>query len=239
MIVVLLGHVIMIENISKNTWLSHISLPLMGVLIFDFGNVMTKSFFQSGLCNRKYFRGNKNSVICSNHFKYGRPTAASPYPTLYLKGYNISAISSKRKPPAERTTMKEKCQKRKKLILLKCKRNQMKLGHHCWLYCWCWSDHWSHYQHYHGYTYQIILLWKSQIHPTSVNSVLNSAPIPKPLSVTMKWNTIKNNHRMVKLYTGCSSGKIFNFIVDHVRQKHRKLQYCKGAKLLTDEPKKY
>ena len=82
-------------------------------------------------CNRKYFRGNKNSVICSNHFKYGRPTAASPYPTLYLKEYNISAISSKRKPPAERTTMKEKCQKRKKLILLKCKRNQLKLGHHC------------------------------------------------------------------------------------------------------------
>ena len=27
-------------------------------------------------CNRKHFRCNKYTVICSNHFKYGRPTAA-------------------------------------------------------------------------------------------------------------------------------------------------------------------
>ena len=71
-----------------------------------------------------------------------------------------------------------------------------------------------------------------QSHATSVNCVLNSTPIPKPLSVTMEWNTIKNNHRMVKLYTGCSSGKISNFIVDHVRQKHRKLQYCKRCEII-------
>ena len=49
----------------------------------------------------------KNTVICSNHFKYGRPTAVSPYPTFYLKGYNIGAISSKRKPPEEITIMKQ------------------------------------------------------------------------------------------------------------------------------------
>lgn len=38
-------------------------------------------------CNRKNFKVNKHTVVCSNHFKYGRPTPASPIPTLYLKGY--------------------------------------------------------------------------------------------------------------------------------------------------------
>ena len=28
-----------------------------------------------------------HTVVCSNHFKYERPTNARPVPTLYLKGY--------------------------------------------------------------------------------------------------------------------------------------------------------
>ena len=38
-------------------------------------------------CNRKTFKVNKHIVVCSNHFKYGRRTYASPIPTLYLKEY--------------------------------------------------------------------------------------------------------------------------------------------------------
>ena len=59
------------------------------------------------------------------------------------------------------------------------------------------------------------------------------------MSIRLHWSSIKENKRIVKLYTGCSSAKIFEFIVDHVRIKHRKLKYYKGADSISDEPKKY
>ena len=36
-------------------------------------------------CNRKNFKFGKNNFICSNHFKYRKPTLVSPNPTLFLK----------------------------------------------------------------------------------------------------------------------------------------------------------
>ena len=55
-------------------------------------------------CNRKNFKFGKYNVVCSNHFEYGRPTAVSPVPTLYLKGYDDeSSLAVKRKSPAKRS----------------------------------------------------------------------------------------------------------------------------------------
>ncbi len=46
-------------------------------------------------CNRWGFKVNKHTVVCSNHFKYGRPTKLSPIPTLYLKGYEPDDTETK------------------------------------------------------------------------------------------------------------------------------------------------
>ena len=55
-------------------------------------------------CNRKNFKFEKYNVGCSNHFEYGRPTAVSPVPTLYLKGYDDeSSLAVKRMSPAKRS----------------------------------------------------------------------------------------------------------------------------------------
>lgn len=59
-------------------------------------------------CNRKYFVFKKHHVICSNHFEYGKPTDASPLPTLYLKGYGTDENSKKRKAPKERVFLPNK-----------------------------------------------------------------------------------------------------------------------------------
>ena len=55
-------------------------------------------------CNRKNFKFGKYNVVCLNHFEYGRPTAASLVPMLYLKGYDDeSSLAVKRKSPAKRS----------------------------------------------------------------------------------------------------------------------------------------
>lgn len=53
----------------------------------------------------KRFKEMKGSpCVCSNHFKFGRPTKDSPHPVLYLKGYpGISSISPVEKQRKRRT----------------------------------------------------------------------------------------------------------------------------------------
>ena len=53
-----------------------------------------------------------------------------------------------------------------------------------------------------------------------------------------RWENIKSNTKIVKLYTGCPSYKVFEFIVEHVRPKHSKLQYYRGSKS-NNETKQY
>ena len=60
----------------------------MGVLSYGFGNVMSQSFFPSGilLAIANILDAIRTlSYVLQAHFKYRRPTAVSPYPT-YLKG---------------------------------------------------------------------------------------------------------------------------------------------------------
>ena len=55
----------------------------------------------------------------------------------------------------------------------------------------------------------------------------------------MSWDLIKDKPGKVKLYTGCHKPEIFLFLVNHVRPKHVKLQYYKGRKSFSPEPKQY
>ena len=52
--------------------------------------------------NWQNYTVNANTRICSNHFKFGRPTDVDPHPTLYLRGYS-EQVGIKRKPPADRS----------------------------------------------------------------------------------------------------------------------------------------
>ena len=51
----------------------------------------------------------------------------------------------------------------------------------------------------------------------------------QPKFVRLHRRFVQEKKRIVKLYTGCLSAKIFGFIVDHVRAKHQKIHYYKGS----------
>ena len=170
-------------------------------------------------CNRKNFSFKKHHVICSNHFQYGRPTDVSPCPTLYLKGYDETSSAPKRKSPKERLLPVQGVKKRKMepvspelqdldfAVSIDLTRNEASTSH-------------------------------DQAEATS-SATSGTSPIlrrPKK-SQRLSWEDIKSSEKMVKLYTGCPNAKVFEFIVEHVRPKHCKLQYYKGA--ISSSTKKY
>lgn len=210
-------------------------------------------------CNRKDFKFGKHHVICSNHFEYGRPSDVSPTPTLYLKGYTECA-KTKRKSPAKRCQLPVKKSKvvhsspskevneevdnafvdfdvsaidtpdatsttGPDLSSAACAESSLSLD-----------------------VTSATPVSSSVVASTSTVSLLtyassspvNVTAIPKqPSSCRLHWGLVKNKSRIVKLYTGCSSAKIFDFIVDHVRTKHQKLKYYKGHDSITTNPKQY
>ena len=52
------------------------------------------------------FRVTAHTKVCSNHFKYGQPTADDPHPSLYLKGYPGISTPAKSKPTRRKLTCK-------------------------------------------------------------------------------------------------------------------------------------
>lgn len=50
------------------------------------------------------FRVTAHTKVCSNHFKYGQPTAYDPHPSLYLKGYPGISTPAKSKPIRRKLT---------------------------------------------------------------------------------------------------------------------------------------
>ena len=171
-------------------------------------------------CNRKDFKFGKNHVVCSNHFEYGRPTNVSKIPTLYLKGYSGGACGDdqqsisrpKRKAPMDRPAIPKTLGKKKK------------------------SE--SENTVIESTTTSILNSPSSTIdfESTANSSILNSTvSLDKPIKNSFAWIDIKEKNRIIKLYRGCPSNKLFMFIVDHVRPKHAKLQYFKSASSVTGD----
>ena len=50
------------------------------------------------------FHVTAHTKVCSNHFKYGQPTADDPHPSLYLKGYPGISTPTKSKPTRRKLT---------------------------------------------------------------------------------------------------------------------------------------
>ena len=65
----------------------------------------------SQLINRKDFKITKDTKVCSNHFKAGKPTKEDPIPSLYLKGYSLNQTDNKRRPPRIRDEIPRKTRK--------------------------------------------------------------------------------------------------------------------------------
>ena len=66
----------------------------------------------------------------------------------------------------------------------------------------------------------------------SISELIPANPISllqQPKLVRLHWHFVKEKKCIVKLYTGCPSPKIFEFIMDHVRAKHQKIHYYKGS----------
>ena len=76
----------------------------------------------------------------------------------------------------------------------------------------------------------------------SISEVIPANPISllqQPKLVRLHWHFVKEKKRIVKLYTGCPSPEISEFIVDHVRAKHQKIHYYKGSNSMNVGPKQY
>ena len=79
----------------------------------------------SQLINRKDFKITKDTKVCSNHFKAGKPTKEDPIPSLYLKGYSLNQ-TDKRRPPRIRDEIPRKTRKMEALNRLASEeRNEM------------------------------------------------------------------------------------------------------------------
>ena len=45
----------------------------------------------------------KNTKVCSNHFKFGRPVESDPHPRLFMnKGYDREIVTGKKKVSMDR-----------------------------------------------------------------------------------------------------------------------------------------
>ena len=79
------------------------------------------------LINRKDSKITKDTEVCSNHFKAGKPTKADSIPSLYLKGYSLNQTNNKRRPPRIRDEIPRKT---RKMEALNCstsvERNEMR-----------------------------------------------------------------------------------------------------------------
>ena len=180
-------------------------------------------------CYRKHFSFKKHHVICSKHFEFGRPTTVSPNPTLYLKGYYTNE-RSKRKAPKDRAVLPPKrCktdniniaeeQESKEVIAETEDQRQL-----CATNCVFTNENST------CTTVKPVMecVTAISLQSSSEVRVSTTSSIDKPIRTRMSWDLIKENSKMIKLYTGCPSAELFEFVVDHAQLKHQKLQYYKG-----------
>ena len=190
----------------------------------------------SSACYRKDFKFGKYNVICSNHFQYGRPTDVIPVPTLYLKGYGDGTTVKRRKSPAKRNvpllTSNVLHSSPSKNIDVPAPAIDFNISR---------VDDASTSSLLSVPSVDTAVeqdeLLLSVAYSSYSSEVLNLPQQPE--FVRLHWVFVKENNRMVKLYTGCPSAKVFEFIVDHVRVKHQKIHYYKGSTSMNAGQKQY
>lgn len=198
-------------------------------------------------CNRKQFQFKKHHVICSNHFKYGRPTNISPHPTMYLKGYDGEEDADeerKRKAPKQRSTPVKKCKKSSCTsddVKKEPEKDPADVEFSVSLDLTSPSSCSSLFASPTRSSHEINDLFLSPVNSemSSISIVDVQGETSKislnldPVITRLSWDCIKDRKNVIKLYTGCATANTFIFIADHVRPKRQKLQYYKGDKSST------
>ena len=200
-------------------------------------------------CNRKNFKFGKYNVVCPNHFEYGRPTAVSPVPTLYLKGYDDESILAvKRKSPAKRSaplggkkskilySSPSKDVNDSTIIDFELSSVDIDVDARCPSLAGSLLSTTTSAAAEHD----MCMLTVTSSSTYSISEVIPANPISllqQPKLVRLHRHFVTEKKRIVKLYTGCPSPKFFEFIVDHVRAKHQKFHYYKGSNSMNADSK--
>ena len=195
-------------------------------------------------CNRKNFKFGKYNVVCSNHFEYGRPTAVSPVPTLYLKGYDDeSSLAVKGKSPAKRSAPLGG--KKSKILYSSPSKDfndstnidfelssvDIDVDATSTPHCKSLAGSLLSTSASAAAEHDMGMLTVASSSTYSISEVIPANPISllqQLKLVRLHWHFVKEKKRIVKLYTGCPSPNIFEFIVDHV-PNIRKFSIIKGA----------
>ena len=172
-------------------------------------------------------------------------------PTMYLKGYDVgdsaAARNTKRKAPIDRKIPEEPRPKRKKQIPesnsiiskpVSSTINSTIIDFQLTTTSSCLVSPQSSTTP--SFLNSTLVSPHSSTNPSFLNSTLvlcqpSMSALEKPLKINLTWSDVKDTKRMVKVYTGCSTKKIFMFIVDHVRPKHTKLHYFKSTSSAIEE----
>ena len=178
-------------------------------------------------CNRKNFKFGKYIVVCSNHFEYGRPTAVSPVPTLYLKVYDDeSSLAVKRKSPAKRSAPLRG--KKSKILYSSTSKDvnesttidfelssvDIDVDATYTPHCQSLAGSLLSTSAYAAAVHDICMLTVASSSTYSISEVIPANPISllqQPKLVRLHWHFVKGKKRIVKLYTGCPSPKHFEF----------------------------
>ena len=201
-------------------------------------------------CNRKNFKIGKYNVVCSNHFEYGRPTAVSPVPTLYLKGYDDeSSLAVKRKSPAKRSAPLKKSKilnsspskdiNDSTIIDFELSSVDIDVDATSTPPCQSLAVSLLSTSASAAAEHDMCML---TVASSSTSEVIPANPISllqQPKLFRLHLHFVKEKKRIVKLYTGCPSPQIFELIVDHVRARHQKIHYYKGSNSMNADPKQY
>ncbi|XP_033644393.1 uncharacterized protein LOC117304024 [Asterias rubens] len=203
------------------------------------------------LIKRQDFKVNKNTVVCSNHFKYGQPRLCEQHPTEYLRGCNNTTTRSTRRPSSKKrkTPSLKSAPPRtdpcgdviaKPSLLGMCKAGfthdhsmytSSDGGQSCQrtgLVQGPCSDSESALQKLRRKNAELqreLEDMKEKQRRTKMTSQKHSGSKSKCFSI----DDIKNNERLMKLYTGLQSYEAFMCVFDHVKLKMGRLHYYSGS----------
>ena len=174
------------------------------------------------------FKVGKYTSVCSNHFEYGRPTDVSPHPIRYMEGYDTPPSQPKRNAPRHRSCSSRPSKKLKKdqssssatTSLLKESDNSIDID-------------------FQFEETSQPPLPQQPIYISSPKLASPTKPIREVRVNRLSWKAVEPYCRVIKLYTGCPSAKVFMFIVDRVRVKHGKVSYYKGNSSFTVKKYQY
>ena len=164
---------------------------------------------------KSLFRVGKSTKVCSNHFQYGKPTDSYPHPTLFLKGYNDDGPSNPKRRRLDRSAAVDQTNTEMTTVDVAKNTENCKVAEVI--------DEETTDCNYHVSAYGDCVAQDQECTPQKLLNISEEHN-----SSRLSWESISGSNSIIKVYTGCPTAKVFPFIVDRIRSKHRKVCYFKG-----------